>query len=251
MNTFTIYFLYDTFNNLLYVGKSISLKNRLIAHFSKTAIEQDQWKTEVDQENIIIHLCNNECDLDIYETYFINKYKPKHNKDKVFISSTTLELSYLEPEIYNFLKKRRNSFKVPYQESLKKVVAILSQETLSEENTEYLEATYLLEPSIKLAVDTLGIKRINTLRYHKAKITQEIEYKSFKTIEFIKQEINKQFSKNTFYSTRECKEELLSIDKQLNISRVVSGVDILNYATGRIANKRLKGTLTQGVILDK
>lgn len=249
MKTFNVYFLYNSAKELLYVGKSISLKNRLIAHFSKAAIEQDQWKTEVDQENIIIHHCENDCDLDIYETYFINKYKPKHNKDKVFTSSTTFELPYLEPETYNFLKERKSSFKVPYQESLKKVVAILSKEILSEEDTEYLEATYLLEPSIKLAVDILGVKRINTLRYHKAKITQEIEYKSPKTIEFIKQEINKQFNKNTFYSTKECKEKLLNIDKQLNISRVVSGIDILDYVSGKVVNKRLEGVLTQGVIL--
>ena len=41
-----------------------------------------------------------ECDLDIYETYFINKYEPLHNRDKVFYSRLSFELPYIEPTTY-------------------------------------------------------------------------------------------------------------------------------------------------------
>jgi hypothetical protein len=60
-------------------------------------IEKEPWKNEVDTDNIIIYTCLNECDMDIYETYFINKYRPKHNKDKVFETTSSFELPYLEP----------------------------------------------------------------------------------------------------------------------------------------------------------
>ena len=92
-----IYFFYDSNNNLLYIGKTGNLINRLKCHFSKSNVELEPWKLEVDKNKIIIYRCKSDTDLEVYETYFINKYNPKYNIEKVFNDYLTFELPYLEP----------------------------------------------------------------------------------------------------------------------------------------------------------
>lgn len=94
-----VYFFYDSYKNLLYVGKSTSLLNRLERHLSKDSTKQHPWKSNIDKKNIVVYKCNNSTDLDLYETYFINKYKPLHNIDKVYGQFSSFELPYLEPKI--------------------------------------------------------------------------------------------------------------------------------------------------------
>jgi len=114
-----IYFLYDSNNILLYIGKTTNLILRLQNHFSKESIKLAPWKETVDKDKVIVYECENICDLDIYETYFINKYQPLHNIEKVFFCSTTFDLPYLEPieirkqyeqarDVVEFLKDCKN-----------------------------------------------------------------------------------------------------------------------------------------------
>lgn len=88
-----VYFLYNHKKDLLYIGKTGALRARLGCHISRDL--GVGWKNTIDNKNIIIFECQNACDLDVYETYFINKYKPLHNKDKVF----NTQLSFEPPEI--------------------------------------------------------------------------------------------------------------------------------------------------------
>ena len=111
-----IYYFYDKNKNLLYIGKTTALPQRMSAHFSKSVMENDSWKTEVDLTNIIIYRCPTKTDLDIYETYLINKLKPLYNKDKVFYDKSTLELPELKPTIYIYS---------PYKETKKLNLAFL------------------------------------------------------------------------------------------------------------------------------
>lgn len=99
-NTYFVYFLYDSSKNLLYVGKTNNIGRRFTQHFSKENIAKESWKKEVDFTKITLVVCENRCDLDIYETYFINKYTPRHNKEKVFSTKLSFELPYLEPTTY-------------------------------------------------------------------------------------------------------------------------------------------------------
>lgn len=92
-----IYFLFNSEDTLLYIGKSISVINRLRTHFSKTDLIKYPWKSTIDKKKVTLYKCSNTTDLDIYETYFINRYKPKYNQDKLFGQSPTFELPYLEP----------------------------------------------------------------------------------------------------------------------------------------------------------
>ena len=94
-----IYFFYDSDKNLLYIGKSTSLLNRLETHLSKDSAKQNPWKASIDKKNVVVYKCNNSTDLDLYETYFINKYKPLHNRDKVYGQVSSFEFPYLEPKI--------------------------------------------------------------------------------------------------------------------------------------------------------
>lgn len=98
-----IYFLYDYNDNLLYIGKTVNLIQRLKCHFNKLGLKLQPWKQDVDKDKIVIYRCNNDTDLDMYETYFINKYKPKYNLEKVFLCTSSFDLPYLEPII---LKKQ-------------------------------------------------------------------------------------------------------------------------------------------------
>ena len=92
-----IYFFYDSNDTLLYIGKTSNLINRLRCHFSPEIIKLEPWKQLVDKDRIILYKCKTSTDLDIYETYFINKYNPQYNKDKVFNDTLSFELPELEP----------------------------------------------------------------------------------------------------------------------------------------------------------
>lgn len=92
-----IYFFYDSNNILLYIGKTTNLINRLRCHFSKDNLISEPWKQLVDRDKITYYQCITRTDLDVYETYFINEYNPKHNMDKVFHDNLSFNLPYLEP----------------------------------------------------------------------------------------------------------------------------------------------------------
>ena len=115
-----IYFFYDSNDTLLYIGKTGNLINRLRCHFSKSNLELEPWKQEVDKDKIVIYRCKSDTDLEVYETYFINKYKPKYNIEKVYNDFLTFEPPYLEPkslkgeyekakEVVEFVKNCNNS----------------------------------------------------------------------------------------------------------------------------------------------
>ena len=86
---------------LLYLPRSVRPK-RLSAHFSTSTIEDELWKTQIDKTNIVTFRLNTKTDLDIYETYFINKLKPLYNEEKVFYDLPTFDLPELTPKIYVF-----------------------------------------------------------------------------------------------------------------------------------------------------
>ena len=65
-------------------------------HFSKTTVEKEPWKAEVDKNKIVLFRCENPTDLELYETYFINKYKPLYNVDKVFYYESSFDLPELK-----------------------------------------------------------------------------------------------------------------------------------------------------------
>jgi excinuclease UvrABC nuclease subunit len=66
-----VYFLCDENDIVIYIGKSISIYQRLASHlFSK------EWASDIKYSH---YIAVEEKDLDKMETYFINKYRPKYN----------------------------------------------------------------------------------------------------------------------------------------------------------------------------
>ncbi|MED3649965.1 GIY-YIG nuclease family protein [Heyndrickxia sporothermodurans] len=71
-----IYAIYDNNDECLYVGKSIDLRSRLRNH-----LRSSPFASEIDY--ITVYFSNNEAERDIYETFAINFFRAKYNRDKV------------------------------------------------------------------------------------------------------------------------------------------------------------------------
>ncbi len=81
-------------SDVVYLGKTTALTDRLNSHFKK---QHPEWKGVVDK----IEICKfeNEADMNIQEIYQISKLKPKFNKDcmtKDFPSYKLPELDFRE-----------------------------------------------------------------------------------------------------------------------------------------------------------
>ena len=70
-----VYVMYDKDDQVLYVGKTKDMYNRMSQHFG---VCREDWKDEVYKMKVAKF--NNEVDMSIAEIYFINKFRPKYNK---------------------------------------------------------------------------------------------------------------------------------------------------------------------------
>lgn len=78
-----IYRLYKN-NTIVYIGKSKCIKSRLKSHIK-----------EKDVDSFDFTISNNESDKNLYELYYIDKYKPLYNKDCIEDSNTVIILEDL------------------------------------------------------------------------------------------------------------------------------------------------------------
>lgn len=78
-----LYLLYSNEDELLYIGKSINLKARLIRHFKGGSNVEDYIK---EFKKIDCYYIDDELDLDLCETYLINTLHPKYNKNKYVVN---------------------------------------------------------------------------------------------------------------------------------------------------------------------
>ena len=74
--SFNVYRFIDELGNIIYVGKTISMKNRMRRHFTFGHISSECYDRVVKIEYIEL---NSKTDMDIYELYFINKYNCEYN----------------------------------------------------------------------------------------------------------------------------------------------------------------------------
>ena len=94
----------DKYNNTIYVGYTgQTMAQRMGQHFTKghlpkkcydevAKIEYIQWKTK--------------CDAQIMEVYYINKYKPKYNKQDKRGDNLTIHLEEKDWKLYKGLKRQ-------------------------------------------------------------------------------------------------------------------------------------------------
>ncbi len=78
-----LYLLYSNEGELLYIGKSINLKSRLIRHFKGGSNVEDYIK---EFKKIGCYYIDDELELDLCETYLINTLHPKYNKNKYVVN---------------------------------------------------------------------------------------------------------------------------------------------------------------------
>lgn len=135
---------------------------------------------------------------------------------------------------------------ISYQGMLKQYVELISQEELSDNDRHTLAEIDRLDLSIKEAIDTLGVKRIRSLKYVKSKINNELYSKCNQVTDAITSNLVSKIQKEEFYSVNDCKALLSNIYNTLKLDKKVKGSDILKYVEGKSVNKRIEGVLVKG-----
>lgn len=119
-------------NEIIYIGKTKNINNRIKQHFTITTnyINSNDSNKNIkifsghlpdecyqNVKRILVATVENQLTAELYETYFINKYKPKYNTDKLYNEhfSTPIEfdgivwkelfINSYYPLIYSFQKK--------------------------------------------------------------------------------------------------------------------------------------------------
>ena len=91
-----VYRFLDSKGNIIYIGKTVNMGNRMQSHFTKGHLPKECYNTVC---RIEYQKHKTESDALIMETYYITKYSPKYNK---------LGQSRDVPTITFDEKKRRN-----------------------------------------------------------------------------------------------------------------------------------------------
>lgn len=196
-----IYFLYDKEENLIYIGKTTKLKKRLMGHLYN---KLESWRETINKSKITLFKCCNLSDLELYETYFINKYNPKHNRDKAFNQTPTFDLPYLKPLDYEYIDRNKYNRTFKYY-CLKYINEIESRENLP-----------LEFQIIKEIYEKLGVIKMQALLYKRNKLEQALF--NFDNQHLIEPEIRTRFTPG-FYSRKEAKIILLDIHEKLGIKK--------------------------------
>lgn len=232
MSSYTVYFLYDSFKNLLYIGKTKSLRARFHGHFNRTLVEKEPWRNQVDTDYIIIYSCLNECDMDIYETYFINKYEPKYNKDKVFKTTSSFELPYLEPTQYSFDSKRSKGFQRSFVEYMD------LREDIEGDNQELIESYESENSLFKEAYEKLGRRVINSCKFNEEVVKSKLEHSSSITTNSIKDLLKTKYKTGDIVPVKEIKIELQKIYDDLHLLSKAKATEVLNYVPSKLIKGR-------------
>ncbi|MDO5403772.1 MAG: nucleotide excision repair endonuclease, partial [Eubacteriales bacterium] len=96
MSSYVYKFIDDT-SNIIYIGKSDNLTNRMKQHFSSRGHLPSACYDSV--VKVFYSVLPTKCDADILETFLINKYSPKYNTDKMFYQNINRSMYQLpEPE---------------------------------------------------------------------------------------------------------------------------------------------------------
>jgi hypothetical protein len=88
-----VYMFLNSNKEILYIGKTTSINQRMSQHFGT----KDDWKQQI--KYIKLFYFQNPIDMSIYEIYWINKYNPPYNKADNFIGYDSL--IYLNENIPN------------------------------------------------------------------------------------------------------------------------------------------------------
>jgi len=228
-----IYLFYNSDKGLLYIGKTSRIQSRLLQHSNTANTFEDDWRNEISYAEVFE--LKSSCDREIYETYLINKLRPKHNIDKVYKDSTSIKLPELKKTFtvffsYSDICLLRSSFENSILQ-LKDLYPSCNQ-VLSKEQEKFIEGVFYKYPYLKVVIDQLGYDYIKNQNYK----TDKIKRKSRQLIplsvdELIMKKLQNEFStkpERTF-GYRELICLLKSIYKSLGVDIKPKAVHIEKY----------------------
>ncbi len=126
-----IYYFYNTYGHIIYIGKSINIQGRVMQHYSGKAKKND--KIVVATASISYELMGSELISLVFESIEIKKYQPEINKAlkstaKYFIYQYTDSNGYINLDIgKNNLKNRRNKDILHFLNSKKSAYEFMQQ----------------------------------------------------------------------------------------------------------------------------
>lgn len=87
---FYVYKFLNKYNEILYIGKTIDIKDRMYTHFGSNGhLGKDKYSQVYKIEYIE---CDNNADMSVKEIYFINKYKPPFNTSTLWDGEISNEI---------------------------------------------------------------------------------------------------------------------------------------------------------------
>ncbi len=177
---FYVYRFLDVENQIIYVGKTNNIKNRMRQHFGKNGHLSEECYEQVSLVECIE--LDSESDMSVLELYFINKWKPVYNSSNKYSSTMSIEIDEsnfcwesLEQMEYNpkgeidALKQVTDKYKNQLKEKDEEI-AKLNQSLLS---------TKSQCDSLKIDLKNLNSQRTTRKRKSKAK---EFSYSEIKTV---------------------------------------------------------------------
>ena len=242
LNVIAVYFFYNN-EQLVYIGRTCNLKNRLAAHFNTNSIDFQDWKLAVDSIKYIE--CKTNTDSDILETYFINKYKPIYNKDKVYTDECSFDINYNDIKVVpkviikdsdcGLIVDIKLNKKISFQKLCVRYIEAIKLNDIT--ITNLIESDY---PLIKKAYETLGADKIKALDYRKNSIKKELLVNSGlnnnqKIVNLLNLKVGELVNKTIV------KAQLQSIYNQLGIKKKAKATDLSNWYTINDYDKRVNG----------
>lgn len=101
MKEYYVYRFMDDLGNVIYIGRTTNLRTRIQKHFSTGHLPDECYIATSYIESIKL---KSQAEMNIYEMYYINIYKPKYNKQEKYDEVVTLELKELAWDICATLK---------------------------------------------------------------------------------------------------------------------------------------------------
>ena len=99
-----LYFIYNNYLGLMYIGKASDIRSRLMQHYtgsrSARTSNTDGVKHLFDKFKAIF--CESKWEMDMYETYAINQLKPKVNRDKTWTYSSSYQELRVDNRLTNY-----------------------------------------------------------------------------------------------------------------------------------------------------
>lgn len=129
-----IYKFIDFKDNIIYVGKTKHLEKRMRQHFSLMELPNLKSFSTIQNRNknikkftghlpdecyenvnhIMVAQISGQTDTEIYETYYINKYKPKYNIDKLYLENQESNLPIEEVKFKEIFLKNESPIKISF-----------------------------------------------------------------------------------------------------------------------------------------